>query len=306
MAAAENNKLKASVDVEKPKTSVDIEKLLQWAYLDELPKREISSAEGIWNRLEQYGSLGGVNPDPGGPGNAQRYAQFGLPHRDAEEIERAVGALGSASIEDDYDVIVGELAALVRVNDLTPRQAALPKLRTTVAGYLDKDSIAPPAAAPRDVLIFKSISMSVLVTHHAVMRTRPDWTSADPKPFPTPASHGRGSKIVGECRGKNLYTTGSYCPLRWSPSPIDVVLGRADYHLWRAALVQLSQTLQLDDHQALPPAASAAPWINPNTPMRIWRYATAKERPLPLKPQRPHAGPPVKRKKNANLLVSSD
>jgi hypothetical protein len=99
----------------KLKTSVDIEKLLQWAYLDELPKRQILSTEGVWDRLQQYGSLGGINPDPGGSGNAQRYAQFGLPHPDAEEIERAVGALGQASIEDNYDVIVGELAALVTV-----------------------------------------------------------------------------------------------------------------------------------------------------------------------------------------------
>jgi hypothetical protein len=287
------------VGEKKLKTSVDIEKLLQWAYLEELPKREISWAEGIWSRLEQYGSLGGINPDPGGSGNAQCYAQFGLPHKDAEKIELAVGALGSASIEDDYDVIVAELAALVTVNDFRSRKATPPKLRTTVAGYLDKDFIPPPA--PRDVLILRSINMTVLVTHHAVMRTRPDWTSADPKPFPTPALHGRGNKIVGECRGKNHYTTGSYSPLRWLPSPIDVVLGRADYHLWPAGLVKLSQTLTLDDHQALPPAASPAPWLLPDPSRRVFSYAVPREPLLPLKPQRPRAGRPAQNGKNSKV-----
>jgi hypothetical protein len=98
------------------------------------------------------------------------------------------------------------------------------------------------------VLIFKSINVAALVTSHAIMRTRPDWTSVDPKPLPVPASHGCGNKIVGECRGKNHYTNGTYCPLRWLPSPIGVVLGRADYHVWREALVKLSQTLELTEH----------------------------------------------------------
>jgi hypothetical protein len=55
----------------KQKQAHDIEFLLQWAFLHELPKRKISSAEGIWDRLSQYGSLGGINPDPG-HGAAQR------------------------------------------------------------------------------------------------------------------------------------------------------------------------------------------------------------------------------------------
>jgi len=105
--------------VKKLKTGVDTEQLLQWAYLDELPKRQISSAEGVWDGVREYGQRGGI--DIGG-GGAQRYPHFGLPHPDAEAIEKAVGALGTASIEDNYDVIVGELAALVTVNDFLPRK----------------------------------------------------------------------------------------------------------------------------------------------------------------------------------------
>jgi hypothetical protein len=289
-------------DLKKLRERADIENLLQWAYLDELPKRQTSSAEGVWDGIREYGQRGGIDI---GAGGAQRYPHFGLPHPDAEAIEQAVGALKPASIEDDYEVIVAELAALVSVNDLRPRKAARVPGRASEAGYYDRDA-APPAFAPRDVLIFKSINVAALVTHHAVMRTRPDWTSAQSRPYPTPAAHGRGSRIVGECRGKNLYSAGSYCPLRWSPSPIDVVLGRADYHVWRKALIKLSETLELDEHEALPPAASAAPWMEEEKPLRVWSYASAPQRPLPLKPQRARAGPLMRRKKKDAAVASGE
>jgi hypothetical protein len=279
----------------KLKTSVYIEKLLQWAYLDELPKRQISSAEGVWEGIREYGQRGGIDI---GAGGAQRYPHFGAPDTDAEIIEKAVGALGQASIEDNYDLIVGELWALVTVNDFRSRKALRSAGKATEAGLYDKDAM-PPAFAPRDVLIFKSINVAALVTTHAVMRTRPHWSSVDPKPFPVPASHGRGNKIVGECRGKNQYTTGAYCPLRWSPSPIEVVLGRADYHVWHEALVKLSRTLELTEHEPLPPAASATPWLAPEPSRRVFSYAMPRERPLPLKPSRPPAGSPRKRSKVA-------
>jgi hypothetical protein len=61
--------------------------------------------------------------------------------------------------------------------------------------------------------------------------------------------------------------------------------------------VKLAETLELDDHQALPPAASPAPWLLPDPRRRVFSYAVPRERPLPLKPQRPRAGPPLRRSK---------
>ena len=78
----------------KLKERVDIEKLLQWAYLDELPKRQISSAEGVWEGIREYGQRGGTDI---GASGAQRYPRFGVPHPDAEEIEKAVGGRPIAS-----------------------------------------------------------------------------------------------------------------------------------------------------------------------------------------------------------------
>lgn len=273
------------------KKAVEVEKILHWAYLDELPKRRLSSAEGIWDRLEKYGFVGGENPDRSG--GAQRYAQFGLPHDDAIEIERAVDALGSVSIDGDFDVIVGELAALVTVNDLRPRSSIKIEGTATVAGYYDADG-APPQVRSRDTLLVRSFNVSALVAKHAVMRTRPIWTSDQPRPRPVPATHGRGNTVVGECRGKNLYTTGAHCPVRWWPSPIEAVLGRAVYHVWYHALVTLADSLELIDHDVLPPEASAAPWLIPDQPNRVFAFARMPQKRLPLKPSREVALPPLR------------
>jgi hypothetical protein len=250
--------------------------------------------------MSQYGSLGGVNPDESNfaGGGAQRYAQFGLPHPDAEEIERAVNALGKISIEQDFDIIVGELRALVSVNDLRPRPRGRVRGRTAEAGYYDKDA-TPPQVRPRDVLFVSTINVTALVITHAVMGTRPKWKSGMPRPYQIPGR--RGPMIVGECRSKNLYTAGSYCPLRWSPSPAEIVLGRADYHLWHRALGSLTQTLNLTEHEALPPAAPAAPWLAEQKKRAVWSHVVGKPKPLPLRPQRKKAGAPTKKPRNSKV-----
>ncbi|MDE2468299.1 MAG: hypothetical protein KGL35_06045, partial [Bradyrhizobium sp.] len=217
------------------KRQIGIEQLLQWTYLDELPKRQISSAEGIWDRLAQYGSLGGVNPDPGGSGNAQRYAQFGLPHPDAETIEKAVGALGRAPFDwkNNFELVAGDLAALVTINEVqqAPRSYALPfKSHDMIVGdsgfgprQLDGTTleefsyvrehhegklrkglrIKPGRYAPRDVLLVNSVNLSALVTTHAVKRSRPDWRTEQMRPIPMLAERSQLAMVIGKCKAKN-------------------------------------------------------------------------------------------------------
>ena len=88
----------------------------------------------------------------------------------------------------------------------------------------------------------RSLRTSALVTMHAMMGTRPDWKSEHPHPLPVAATKGPGPKIFGECRRKNWYSDGSYCPLRWWPSPISIAEARADYIAWWRGLVQLAGT----------------------------------------------------------------
>lgn len=241
-----------------PKTEVEIEKLLMWAYRDELSKRQTSAAEGIWDRIESNGQHGGIDP---GHGGAQRYAHFGLPDPDAEAIERAVAQLEDVVVDwgESLPFIAGELAGLVSVNDFSRRK--FEPVKATTAGWTGKHGQRMKAEnRPRDMLMLGALRTKALVTMHAIQGTRPDWRDDVPKPSQVPAATGSNAKIVGECRGRNLYTLGSYCPLQWEPSPVSVITARAEYAAWWEALRYLSDRLVLAKHVALPPSAAPSPW----------------------------------------------
>jgi hypothetical protein len=278
------------------KTTKDIEALLQWTYLDELPKRKTSSAEGIWDRLSQYGSLGGINPDPG-HGAAQRYPHFGLPHKDAELIEAAVNVLADTVIDwrQHYELLAADLAPLVSINDAraadTRMAAARSKASFDPAG--DGRGTSTRVDRPRDVILVNTIRTEALVYLHAVKGTRPaGWRVTDMRPVPTVAERGGQTKIIGICKGKSSYTSGSYCPLRWDPSPLKIVLARARYFAWHQALCRLVAVLNLTEHEAMAPAANSAPWIDGEIAAALFAQPPDRSSPLPLKPRRRAAGPP--------------
>jgi hypothetical protein len=290
------------------KRSVEIEKLLHWAFRDELPKRQTSAAEGIWDRLQQYGYLGGVDGDPG-HGAAQRYAHFGLPHPDAEKIEKAVAALPDLVIDwaVEAETILGDLIGLV---DPRPK----PRRDTTIV-YNDKhrdklgrrsEKVRPIPAAPRDVMLVRSFRTATLVAVHATKATQPDLISEQPRPQLVTPAHGMKSRAMilgGECRGKDLYTTGTYCPVRWSPSPTSIAIDRGDYLAWWRGLARLAGTLKLDAHEALPPAAPEYPWLTPRTEPAVFLEDEASREKLPLAPQRDRAMRPDRRRSREVLTM---
>lgn len=230
---------------------VEVEKLLHWAYRDELAKRMTSSAEGIWDRIKEFGDKGGIYT---GHGGAQRYAQFGLPHPDAEKIEKAVSALENATIDwrSEGRKILGSYLELIEVG--------IPTAGGTGWYQADRKSVAVELGAPKPAIFVKTLRTSSLVTMHAKMGTRPDWRSEHPQPCPTPAAKGPNAAIVGECRGKNAYSFGSHCPVRWSPSPLSIAEARADYLAWWRGLKRLSESLLLASYEALPPVCAEMPW----------------------------------------------
>jgi hypothetical protein len=116
------------------------------------------------------------------------------------------------------------------------------------------------------------------------------------RPIPTLAERGSHAKIIGICKGKNSYTSGSFCPLRWSPSPVAILLARANYFAWHLALRRLADELDLAEHVALPPMAPPCPWGGQGEPIRwlIGPTRRRKQNPLPLRPQRQPAGPAEK------------
>jgi hypothetical protein len=290
------------------KIEMEIEGLLRWAYMDELSKRQCSAAEGIWDRIQENQHHGGIDR---GHGAAQRYAHFGLPDPDAELIERAVSTLADKVIDwnESFDVIASDLSGLVSINDLSPRNAGerSPRVGWGEAGtkalnawYGQKGTQPLPVEdRPRDALLVGGIKTNVLVTVHAIKGTRPEWRDEMPVPSMMPAAKGPNAAIVGECKGRNIYSTGSYCPLRWSPSPLSIVTSRAEYAAWHQGLVILSQTLQLAKFIALPPKAPATPWVDDNEVdprvipvMPTGRNSVKAWGTLPLSPSRGRTAPP--------------
>jgi hypothetical protein len=235
--------------------AVDIERLLHWAYRDELSKRATSSAESIWNRLDGVRALG-VDLCS----NPQRY-DLGPIDPDALELERAVGVLPDATINWDLEAqsVLNELLALV---DPRIKINAPARLRRTRGGWRTKDgrSISVLLEPPRQVILIHSLRTSALVTQHAILETRPDWKCEPLKPQHVPSTKGPYPKIVGECRGRNYYSTGSYCPLRWQPSPLSIAEARADYLAWWRGLARLASTIKLTKFRILQPAAAEMPW----------------------------------------------
>jgi hypothetical protein len=250
------------------KRSADIESVLGWAYREQLPLKYISSANGIWDKIGGIGIARDANARRDGS-SAQRYPQFGLPHPDADLIERAVSACPAVEIDwqTEGPWIMGDLFGLLTHN------------------------------AAVSVGSFRAAAW---VVQHASMNTRPKWRIDDPRPYPVKAERGPGYKIVGECLGKNRYSTWSYCPLEWRPTIIDIAEARAEYLVWWRALTDLAKRLKgaLETWLPQPPTAVADPW-RVAEPVRACHLLGPSEsqwhrRPLPLSLPRPRAGAPLK------------
>ena len=279
-----------------------IETLLSWAYLEEIPK--LFKDDGDWERLRQYGYLGGVGIDAS---NTYR-APDGDPHPDAKRIGQAVAAFGKVHIEDCIDVISGELLPLVKnlytINDFRPHSNIQVRGSATIAGYYDEGGAPPVVRMRSEARRISTIDVTTLVIRHAKMGTRPEWIAGTPRPRPDIGARG-APRFVGACKAKNYYSQGSYCPLDWSPSPLHVILGRADYHLWHQALTKLSDTLELEHFEILPLDVSAAPWIEGERPFRVFSYHVGVLPMLPLYPQREAKGPPLSRWKPRREAANS-
>ena len=239
---------------------VDIERLCQWAYRDELAKRQTSSAEAVWARIAEWTMFGSVI-DRGDAG-PQRY-DLGSPDPDALLLEQAVSKLPDIALDwqREAPMILGDLLALI---DPRPRETQPATSPGSTARWTDRQGkiVATHVKPARDVILVRTLRPAALVTAHASAGTRPDWKTDIPKPQWVPSVRGHGPKIYGECKGKNYYTPGSYCPLAWAPSPLDIAEARADYLAWWRALALLTRQLtgRLVRYTPLAPAAPEMPW----------------------------------------------
>lgn len=291
-------------------TEVEIEALLIWAFRDELSKRQLSAAEGLWDHIHDDGQAGtGVDH---GQSSAQRYAFIGLPDPDAILIEKAVGNLEDMAIDwrKSFDAIAADLAGLVSVGDLTGRKLRprLPKGGYGAAGrkalkaWFGAGGVEPERARHRAEPSIGALRTAALVTMHAVRGSRPDWIEESPRALAVPALKGTNAMIHGTCHGRNIYSPGSCCPLEWSPAPMSILWSRAEYVAWHHGLTVLAGSLQLEKFKATPPKALRTPWlyqgagpiaglkpVMPTPGNQVDAWGT-----LPLKPHRDRKSAPLR------------
>jgi hypothetical protein len=217
---------------------VDTEKLLQWAFRDELPKKEFGGWTGSAGmspmfRLADLGTrVDDWSDEPGFP------LALGAPHPDALVVEAAVLALEDVGVNwpGSKPLLMDELGGLLSDDD--------PTLSALVIGTVG------------------------LVALHARMGTRPRW---DYEPLPEPIVGRNGKPVVQyvgeggqlvEGRKARHYGEGARCPLMWFPAPREAAYARLEWTIWCESVEQLGRDLagKLEDHIAIAPQLPRAPW----------------------------------------------
>lgn len=242
---------------------IDIERLLQWAYCDELPKQRHTLEKGSWDRVSEYGERGGMAIDDG----CQLPGMLGGPHPDADVVAAAVDQLGECVVlphwADERARIMPDALGLAPVDD-----------RFIGAGVFKRS----------------------LVITRAKLRNRPEcW--CDVVGTPSPAIGRNGKPIVTlpdvdgrprwsggygepEIRGvtpKGDYLPNACCAVLWEPRGDAIAFDRVEYVVWHRALGELVEILRaggkLVAWSPTGPEAPAEPWNRAHAAptARVWQ-----------------------------------
>lgn len=279
---------------------VDIEKLLQWAYRDELPKAQAgrdgvmvpaclgTGGDPVWRRGREMAELGtlvdhtalnrfGVVAD--------RHAE-GEPHADAIAIAAAVVAYAGQGIAmpEGWDSL--EDCVLEPADRADAIERGLRRLagieHVVTERYTNPDERVERVHAewrPGERLRVDPVA---LVMTHAVSRTVPPWEAEQPVKRLSRGANGKarwfrmeervcaetGAVLMRiEVDGINEVTrkpyADAYQKLEWVDDPALIVEDRALYEIWHAMLRMVAADLDgmMDAHEALPPARSPRPWV---------------------------------------------
>lgn len=215
---------------------LDVERLLRWAYRDELPKRGVvGTLSNQWDNVSGYGELLAIVDD-----EVRLPAVLGPPHDDALKIERAVHAMPTrVRVEwNDYGpLLMGDLIWLMpKINPIGER----------------------------------TYSERALLETFAKQGARPLWDVGHPSPQ---RMLGKNNKpvLVGECYGPGRYSIGSSCPLQYTAPTIEqLVHRRLEWVMWRGALDRVCDALKtytLQDYVPLRSTAPRLPWLDGPAPV---------------------------------------
>lgn len=253
---------------------IDIENLLRWAYRDELPKASVERrgpgghGKG-WQQVSRFGELL-ANVQEADMANV--YGVLPLldgspddPHPDAVAVADAV--LGLVDLHADMP---DGWAPLSDMGDLGPEGADAVRRGLIL---LMTDPHGGPVRLRRP--------LSMLVMRQALLGCEPVWQAEAPERRPL-MNLGRprwfrqvdmtGESAFGpttirvevdgfDARRRRPYPD-AYRKFVLVPDPVDVVVARAEYELWVAALHHLADALRgvLSAHEVLPPARMVRPW----------------------------------------------
>lgn len=245
------------------KKRIDIEKLLKWAFCEELPKGGAGSssmrAASAWASVESFMQLltriddneYGVVPTLG--------LEDGEPHEDALAVHAAVSALDGL----DLDFPEGW--------NPMPEIQEFPECRQVLE-------------AARFGIVNRRRSAADVVKRHAILGGCPDWEGEVPKREVVRNAHGepnwfmmrvvqsldeegrpvefRNETEDGWNRNTKAPKAGAYQKFDLKPDPTDIIISRGEYQIWRASLgllvEDLRETLTLWDlAESLRPAC---PW----------------------------------------------
>jgi hypothetical protein len=257
--------------VRKPRP---IEELLRWAYLEELPKipRIAAGPAGYgvaWNAIRRWAdelSLAAASDNSFGVLPDLSIESF--PHADAFRVHEAVAALDSwdLGLPDDW-------SPLADLGPLDGHAALVAAKALGVMTVIDTDGKRKLRRSPRR-LIFR----------HAILGGAPDCEVWAPE-IKTVKEYGKAKwfvrKVVttegsfgpiyaevevdGFDRKRKIPMNGAYQKTYLDPDPIDDVISRGEYEIWRSALDVLASELSgaLDDFDVLPCSRPLRPWEEP-------------------------------------------
>lgn len=238
------------------KRAIDIEKLLIWAYREELPKREHRQLLGVSNYelVSNYAAEMCETVSDGRTLGNRYWQLYGDgPHPDALLVEAAVKALDGFTpvLHEDPQTLFSDMPEEVQA-----------EAETALGRY--------------------HVEIVPLVIRCASMGRRPDWrtdtpvrvawkpegSSGHPPYFMSVEVKGPlGKTFIEEHRVLRDPKTrrppaGAYHKMVWQPEPWAAIDGRADWLIWLAALSLLTESLActLKDFEATPPMIFQRPW----------------------------------------------
>lgn len=247
------------------KRKMDVESALRFAYRDELPKRgAVAASSTAWDAITRYGEMGGeridCTPEPGFP------AILGEPHPDALAIEQAVRGLSSLSGAELGDDALSAGIEGFCLDETTYVARAMQNIPALVAIHARLGRRPPFGPAPvmervvgangkpvvvRQEPYFVPVRWQVVTDKRGRKTEKPVEFVEYQKDVPAPAIRA------------GLYPEGAMCPLACSPRPEFVMLERAEYAVWWAALDYLAETLagELDTIAVTMLRAPQRPWL---------------------------------------------